>query len=277
MLPTAGVGVEPQLRAAAPPRGALPEPARVQPLARGGLGLRRGRPHLRRADPLARRSRRRRSPSSTASLARGARFVVVTCGPIDGRSPGDPHFDPFWARVQESGIDRRLPHRPHALQRDVQRAVGPAPAPAVAPPLADGVLPLVHRAPDHRHADGARRRQRVRPLPARCASGASSTAPPGTRRSRTSSTTSRASSARTSGASAPRREAERPAPQAPLDLALLRGRRRRRSSTPSAPSTSLAGSDYPHPEGLATPAEFAEEITTLSPTVAAATSSATTS
>jgi predicted TIM-barrel fold metal-dependent hydrolase len=34
---------------------------------------------------------------------RGARFVVVTCGPIDGRSPGDPHFDPFWARLQETG------------------------------------------------------------------------------------------------------------------------------------------------------------------------------
>jgi predicted TIM-barrel fold metal-dependent hydrolase len=36
-------------------------------------------------------------------VVRGARFVVVTCGPIDGRSPGDPHFDPFWARLQETG------------------------------------------------------------------------------------------------------------------------------------------------------------------------------
>jgi hypothetical protein len=29
----------------------------------------------------------------------------------------------------------------------------------------------------------------------------------------------------------------------------------------------LAGSDYPHPEGLANPAEFADEITTLPPVV----------
>lgn len=34
-----------------------------------------------------------------------ARFMVVTAGPISGRSPGDPHFDPFWARCEESGIN----------------------------------------------------------------------------------------------------------------------------------------------------------------------------
>ena len=39
---------------------ALSEPARVQPLARGGLGLRRRRPHLRRAAAVAVRSRRKR-------------------------------------------------------------------------------------------------------------------------------------------------------------------------------------------------------------------------
>lgn len=34
----------------------------------------------------------------------GSRFAVITHGPINGRSPADPFFDPFWARVQESGI-----------------------------------------------------------------------------------------------------------------------------------------------------------------------------
>ena len=32
----------------------------------------------------------------------GARFIVLPCGPAYGRSPGDPYFDPFWARVNES-------------------------------------------------------------------------------------------------------------------------------------------------------------------------------
>ncbi len=36
--------------------------------------------------------------------AEGCRLVHVNTGPIDGRSPADPHFDPFWARVQEIGM-----------------------------------------------------------------------------------------------------------------------------------------------------------------------------
>ena len=56
-----------------PPRRALPEPARVQPLARRGLGLRRRRPHLRGADLFARR--RRRSHHRTRSPARARRAL----------------------------------------------------------------------------------------------------------------------------------------------------------------------------------------------------------
>jgi predicted TIM-barrel fold metal-dependent hydrolase len=37
-------------------------------------------------------------------LAAGARFVHLNVGPAYGRSPADPHFDPFWARVQEAGV-----------------------------------------------------------------------------------------------------------------------------------------------------------------------------
>jgi predicted TIM-barrel fold metal-dependent hydrolase len=36
-------------------------------------------------------------------LARGARVVALRPGPAFGRSPADPHFDPFWARVNEAG------------------------------------------------------------------------------------------------------------------------------------------------------------------------------
>jgi predicted TIM-barrel fold metal-dependent hydrolase len=35
-------------------------------------------------------------------LACGARFVMLQAGPAYGRSPGDPYFDPFWARLDEA-------------------------------------------------------------------------------------------------------------------------------------------------------------------------------
>ncbi len=37
-------------------------------------------------------------------IARGARVVALLFGPVQGRSPADPYFDPFWARVAEAGI-----------------------------------------------------------------------------------------------------------------------------------------------------------------------------
>lgn len=37
-------------------------------------------------------------------LAAGARLVMLRTGPFCGRSPADPYFDPFWARVEESGL-----------------------------------------------------------------------------------------------------------------------------------------------------------------------------
>lgn len=37
-------------------------------------------------------------------LERGARMVHLQTGPVDGRSPADPVFDPFWSRVAEADI-----------------------------------------------------------------------------------------------------------------------------------------------------------------------------
>jgi predicted TIM-barrel fold metal-dependent hydrolase len=37
-------------------------------------------------------------------LSRGARAICLRAGPAYGRSPADPYFDPFWARVNEAGI-----------------------------------------------------------------------------------------------------------------------------------------------------------------------------
>ena len=37
-------------------------------------------------------------------LAAGARAVLLTAGPFGGRSPADPTFDPFWARLAEAKV-----------------------------------------------------------------------------------------------------------------------------------------------------------------------------
>ncbi len=38
------------------------------------------------------------------ALEHGARSIFLRPGPFAGRSPSDPHFDPFWARVNEAGL-----------------------------------------------------------------------------------------------------------------------------------------------------------------------------
>jgi predicted TIM-barrel fold metal-dependent hydrolase len=37
-------------------------------------------------------------------IARGARVINIRPGHAYGRSPGDPYFDPFWARINEAGL-----------------------------------------------------------------------------------------------------------------------------------------------------------------------------
>jgi predicted TIM-barrel fold metal-dependent hydrolase len=37
-------------------------------------------------------------------LDHGARAIALRPGPANGRSPADPYFDPFWARVNEAGV-----------------------------------------------------------------------------------------------------------------------------------------------------------------------------
>ena len=37
-------------------------------------------------------------------LLAGARVIQIRLGAVNGRSPADPHFDPFWARIQEAGV-----------------------------------------------------------------------------------------------------------------------------------------------------------------------------
>jgi predicted TIM-barrel fold metal-dependent hydrolase len=37
-------------------------------------------------------------------LSRGARLIALRPGPANGRSPADPAWDPFWARINEAGV-----------------------------------------------------------------------------------------------------------------------------------------------------------------------------
>lgn len=37
-------------------------------------------------------------------IAAGVKVVHLPCGPIGNKSPADPYFDPFWAKMQEAGI-----------------------------------------------------------------------------------------------------------------------------------------------------------------------------
>lgn len=102
MLPTMGVGIEPQLRE---------HPDVLYPSLRaynrwleedwgyGADGRIYGAPLLSLLDlDEALRELDR-------LLKLGARFVILTAGPFGGRSPGEPYFDPFWARCEEASVN----------------------------------------------------------------------------------------------------------------------------------------------------------------------------
>ena len=43
-----------------------------------------------------------------ALIAAGARVVLIPTGPAYGRAPGDPYFDPVWSRLDEAGVTLAL-------------------------------------------------------------------------------------------------------------------------------------------------------------------------
>ncbi len=104
MLPTTGVGIEPQLREPKHREALYPS---VRAFNRwleedwgfGSDGRIYGAPLLSLVD-LDEGIR-----ELERVLEAGARFGVLTAGPVEGRSPGDPHFDPFWARCEEASFN----------------------------------------------------------------------------------------------------------------------------------------------------------------------------
>ncbi len=104
MLPTAGVGVETQLRAAKHRDVLYPSLRAFNRWVEEDWGYgAKGRIYGAAMNSLVDLDEALRELDRLLGL--GARFMVLTAGPIDGRSPGDPFFDPFWARCEESGIN----------------------------------------------------------------------------------------------------------------------------------------------------------------------------
>jgi len=104
MLPTAGVGIEPQLREPQHREALYPSLRAFNRWLEEDWGYGRdGRIYGAPLDSLV--DLGEAVAELERLLAQGARFVIVPAGPVDGRSPGDPCFDPFWARCEESGIN----------------------------------------------------------------------------------------------------------------------------------------------------------------------------
>jgi predicted TIM-barrel fold metal-dependent hydrolase len=63
-------------------------------------------------------------------LERGARVVLLPTGPAGGRSPGDPYFDPIWARLHEAGAVAAFHIMEHWYNPNIGPAWGLDPVPA---------------------------------------------------------------------------------------------------------------------------------------------------
>ncbi|WP_322762661.1 amidohydrolase family protein [Frankia sp. Cr2] len=63
-------------------------------------------------------------------LDRGARVVAVRPGPVNGRSPADPHFDPVWSRLNEAGATVAYHVTESGYNRDVSSLWGENPEPS---------------------------------------------------------------------------------------------------------------------------------------------------
>jgi predicted TIM-barrel fold metal-dependent hydrolase len=197
------------------------------------------------------------------ALAKGARVVSLRPGPAFGRSPADPWFDPFWARVDEAGVCVAFHIGESGYNELFSTAFGEEPNPSSHKqsafqwscfygdrPIMDTVAALVFgnlfgRFPNVRIASVENGSLFVPYLMAVMdkmgGMGRNGPWPGGRIREKPSAIVRRHVFV------SPYHEEDIPA------LARVLGA-----------SQVLFGSDYPHPEGLAEPAQFAEEIAELS-------------
>ncbi len=192
-------------------------------------------------------------------VALGARFVCLMAGPIDGKSPGEPVLDPFWARCEEAGVNVVFHIGSTSVQPAYNRVWGLRPVP---PSHRNSVMEYVLSFTDRPVVDTVAalvadnvfgRFPELRVLSVEY--GSAWVAPLKTKLHHIARLYSKdlwRFGAPPDGTDAifernlfvsPFFEDDVPA------LAALIG-----------PTQVLAGSDYPHPEGLAEPQEFAEEL-----------------
>jgi predicted TIM-barrel fold metal-dependent hydrolase len=101
MLPTFGIGVEYQLRR--DPEALYPSLTSYNRWIEEAWGFGKDRRVF--ATPLLSLFEVDKAKTELDRvLAAGARSVLLTMGPVGGRSPADPHFDPFWARLAEAKV-----------------------------------------------------------------------------------------------------------------------------------------------------------------------------
>lgn len=60
-------------------------------------------------------------------LRQGCRVIQVRLGPVAGRSPAHPDFDPFWARVEEAGVPVALHITASGYEQAISRLWGEDP------------------------------------------------------------------------------------------------------------------------------------------------------
>ena len=197
----------------------------------------------------------------------GRQVVLLPTGPAYGRSPGDPYFDPIWARLDEAGVSVAFHIMAYWYNEHIAPAWGHDPIPASWHMSAWQWKNTLRRAADRGHALGADLRQPLRPLPEPQRAGRPSTAP-----SWVPHFVRHMDKSRGMGRNGPVDRRQAAASGRARSSGVTSGSRRTRRTTSSRSWSDLGhddsivmGSDYPHAEGLATPADFAKLLSPLPP------------
>ena len=100
-----------------------------------------------------------------AIIEQGARLVLLPTGPAYGRSPGDPYFDPIYARLQEAGCTLVVPYPALLVLQRHLAGLGAQPRSRGLAHVGLAMDEHLRPAPDRGHPVRADLRQPVRPLP----------------------------------------------------------------------------------------------------------------
>ena len=200
------------------------------------------------------------SPSPTRSSPGARRSCCCPPARPTAARPSHPYFDPVWSRLDEAGVTVAFHIMPFwYFDRDLA-GLGPGSRPGVVAHVRVAVDERLRRAPDHRHALGADLRQPLRPATRTSACSSPSTARAGCR-TRSSTWTRAAAWAATGPGSAASSRSARPhifkefvrvAPYPEDDIPWIV------ENLGGDDRCLVMGSDFPHAEGLAEPADFGQ-------------------